>query len=153
MKTTHIILALALSLCSASYTLASPGNDDEYNSDQKSGAYQLAIAAINHKDYSEAIGHLDGLIKEQPKNADAYNMLGFSHRKMKNYETAERYYHRALTLDPGHKGAMEYLGELYVETQRMEQARELLSKLDKACWLGCKEYDLLKDKIEAAGKN
>jgi len=57
----------------------------------------------------------------------------------------------ALAIDPDHKGANEYLGELYVETGRMELARKHLATLDKICTFGCEEYDDLKATIHAAG--
>jgi Tfp pilus assembly protein PilF len=61
---------------------------------------------------------------------------------------AEEYYGRALELDPKHKGAMEYLGELYVETDRMDEAHLMLARLNDACFLSCKEYRQLKEVIE-----
>lgn len=67
---------------------------------------------------------------------------------MKRYDIAEDYYQQALTLDPNHKGTMEYLGELYVETDRMDEARKMLSRLDKACFISCSEYRQLKTMIE-----
>ena len=65
---------------------------------------------------------------------------------------AEQYYNRALELDPKHKGAMEYLGELYVETGRMDEANQMLSRLDNACFLSCSEYKQLKSVIEGKGQ-
>ena len=77
------------------------------------------------------------------------NYLGFSHRKLGNYEEAERYYLRALEIEPEHRGANEYIGELYLETDRPELAEERLQVLDDACFFGCEEYDELKEAIEA----
>ena len=143
-------MIFCLCLCLSFNLLAAPSDNDGWGADSEHESYKLAVAAIDQQSYSEAIGHLDQLAKEEPKNADAYNLLGFSHRKMKNFETAERFYKKALAINPKHKGALEYLGELYVETKRIDQARAQLSKLDDACWFGCEEYDLLKSKIEAA---
>jgi Flp pilus assembly protein TadD len=77
-------------------------------------------------------------------NADVHNLLGFSYRKVKNFDSAERNYQRALRLDPEHKGALEYMGELYLETNRRAQAEEMLALLDKLCPNGCEELDDLR---------
>jgi len=146
---TNMLLCLCLISSSLTFSASSGGSDYDVGSEPKE--YKLAVAAVDEQDYPKAISHLDQLVKKDAKNADAYNLLGYSHRKLKNYETAERYYNKALALTPNHKGALEYLGELYIETQRMDLAKAQLAKLDKACWFGCKEYDLLKARIESAG--
>ena len=150
MNTTFKSLFSIICFTIASHLFAAPSDNDVYSTDAEHASYKLAIAAINQKSYGEAISHLDTVAKEEPDNADAYNMLGYSHRKLKNYETAERYYNKALAINPKHKGALEYQGELYVETQRMALAKENLSKLDDICWISCKELTLLKSKIEEA---
>ena len=71
-------------------------------------------------------------------------MLGFSYRKVKNFDSAERNYRRALRLDPKHKAALEYMGELYLETDRRAKAEELLATLEKLCPQGCEELDDLR---------
>ncbi len=71
-------------------------------------------------------------------------MLGFSFRKTKDFSRAERNYKRALRLDPEHKGALEYMGELYLETKRREKAEELLARLEKLCPGGCEELEDLR---------
>ena len=103
---------------------------------------------IEAKNYQAAITELKKLVDSDANNADAYNLLGFSHRKLKLYDTAEEYYRMALLLEPKHKGALEYLGELYVETNRMDKANEMLARLDDACFFSCAEYQTLKDMIE-----
>ncbi len=64
-------------------------------------------------------------------------------------EMALAHYRRALEMEPGHRGANEYLGELYLELDRLDAARERLEVLDDACFFGCEEYSELKAKIEA----
>jgi len=103
---------------------------------------------IDAKQYQSAIDELKIIVAKDDNNADAYNLLGFSHRKLKRYEQAEDYYQRALQINPKHKGAMEYLGELYVETDRMDEANQMLQRLDDACLLNCKEYGQLKTVID-----
>lgn len=103
---------------------------------------------IENQDYQSAIYELKSMVSKDAYNADAFNLLGFSHRKLKRYEAAEKYYLRALELNPKHKGAMEYLGELYVETKRMDKANEMLIRLDEVCFFKCEEYKQLKGYIE-----
>jgi len=82
-------------------------------------------------------------------DADAYNLLGFSHRKLGDVEAALAHYGKALALEPKHRGANEYLGELYLELGQLDKARERLKVLDGACFFGCEEYSELKAKIAA----
>ncbi len=77
------------------------------------------------------------MVRDQPDNADAHNLLGFSTRKLDDLETAKKHYDRALAIDPDHKGALEYLGELYLETGDLENAEALLARLIAACPDGC----------------
>ena len=60
---------------------------------------------------------------------------------------AESYYQKALALNPEHVGALEYLGELYLETDRPEKAQEMLERLDDACFFQCKKYEILEKLI------
>lgn len=107
---------------------------------------------IDARQYEAAIADLKKIVLKDTDNADAYNLLGFTHRKLKRYEVAEEYYQRALSLNPKHRGAMEYLGELYVETNRMDEARAMLARLEKACFLSCEEYNSLEAMIERSSK-
>lgn len=75
------------------------------------------------------------------------NLLGYSNRKLKRYDLALAYYQKALELQPKHRGANNYVGHLYLETGRLEQARERLAVLDQACTFGCKEYSDLQQAI------
>ena len=103
---------------------------------------------IERADYWAAISQLNNVVTSDPRNADAYNLLGFSYRKTKNFDSAERNYRRALRLDPEHKGALEYMGELYLETGRRAQAEELLALLKMLCPEGCEELDDLRQAFE-----
>ena len=82
---------------------------------------------------------------EKPNQADTLNYLGFTTRKLGDYENGEKYYLMGLEIDPNHKGINEYLGELYVTTNRIDLARERLQVLENC---NCKEYAELKDVIE-----
>lgn len=102
---------------------------------------------IEAGEYRAALEQLETLRAEQPEDAGIYNLLGYSHRKLGDFDEAERYYQRALSIDPEHRGANEYLGELYLQTDRPELARERLEVLDDACFFGCEEYDELEAAI------
>jgi len=137
---TSSLLTILLSLLSL-VALAAPGN--------LSGSSTMAKikSKVAAKEYRTAIEELKELVNKDADNADAYNLLGYSNRKLKQYDVAEIYYKKALALDPEHKGALEYLGELYVETNRPDKAKEMLARLDDACYFSCEEYDILKKLI------
>ena len=102
---------------------------------------QKADERLGRANYKGAVKYLKRRLKEAPEDADAWNLMGFAHRKMKDYEAAEDYYGRALELNPHHKGALEYRGELYLETDRPEEARAALRALETLCPAGCSELD------------
>ena len=107
-------------------------------------------AKIKAKEFTSAIADLNGLIDKGVQHADVYNLLGFSLRKSGDLKTAYTFYKKALDFDPEHKGALEYLGELYVETGQVDKAKENLALLKKLCPGGCEELaDLEKAVAEA----
>ena len=95
--------------------------------------------------YLKAYGKFEKAYAKDKKNADILNYLGFTLRKTGDLEQAEIYYLKGLELDSGHLGINEYLGELYVQTNRIELAKERLGVL-KGC--NCEEYEELKELIE-----
>ena len=88
--------------------------------------------------------------KKIPNKAATLNYLGFTARKLGYFEKGENYYLEGLALEPNHKGINEYLGELYVTTNRIELAKERLEIL-KDC--NCKEYQELREIIEGRKKS
>ena len=78
-------------------------------------------AKIKAKDFKSAVADLNAMVDKGVQHADVYNLLGFSLRKSGDLKTAATYYRKALDFDPDHKGALEYQGELYVETRRLGQ--------------------------------
>ena len=77
------------------------------------------------------------------------NLLGFTLRKTGDFRTSLTYYTKALELQPHHKAAREYLGELHVETGSMEKAKEQLAVLANLCQRGCEERADLEKAIAA----
>ena len=104
-------------------------------------------AKIEAKNYTGALEELRGLA-EDTQQADVYNLLGFTLRKTGDYQTALTYYTKALELQPSHKAAREYLGELYVETGDVDKAKVQLSELGKLCPQGCEELEDLQKAID-----
>ena len=98
-----------------------------------------------NKRFEKALEHLIKSNKEKPNQPDTLNYLGFATRKLGDYEKGEKYYLLGLQIDPNHIGINEYLGELYVVTDRIDLAKERLSVL-KNC--NCEEYNELKEIIE-----
>jgi tetratricopeptide (TPR) repeat protein len=88
--------------------------------------------------------------KKKPLQADTLNYLGFTTRKLGDYEKGEEFYLQGLQIEPNHNGINEYLGELYVATNRMDMAKERLEVL-KTC--NCEEFDELKEIIEGTKKS
>lgn len=84
-------------------------------------------------------------------SADWNNLMGYSLRKAKtpDYDAAERHYNEALRLDPKHRGALEYSGELYLMKGDLAKAEQRLATLDKLCTFSCAEYRDLKKSVEA----
>jgi len=98
--------------------------------------------------YSQAFKKLDTAYKSDKKNPDILNYMGFTSRKTGNFKEAENYYLKGLDLDPTHNGINEYLGELYVQTDRIDKANERLAVL-KNC--DCEEYQDLELIIKTKG--
>ena len=105
-------------------------------------------AKIKAKNYAAALAELRGLA-EDTQQADVYNLLGFTLRKTGDLKTSLTYYTKALELQPDHKAAREYLGELYVETGNLAKAKEQLAILAKLCPSGCEEREDLQKAISA----
>jgi tetratricopeptide (TPR) repeat protein len=105
------------------------------------------VQAVEAANYKKARKYFSKSVAGEPGNADAWNYLGFSNRKLKDFDQALNAYQKALAINPDHLGANEYLGELYLQTGDLENARERLNKLDDICPSGCEELDDLKAAI------
>ena len=101
-----------------------------------------------NKLYKQAFQKLDKAYKKDKKNPDILNYMGYTSRKNGNFEDAEKFYLKGLSLDPKHNGINEYLGELYVQTNRIDKANERLEIL-KNC--NCKEFQELELIIKTRG--
>ena len=152
MKKTLIIIFLSFLSFEISYAAGSSGGDGGAT---KKTNYDKAVNLINSakklekkgKDekalakYDKAKQLLIKSNKKNPNNADTLNYLGFTTRKLGDFENGEKYYLQGLAIDPKHLGINEYLGELYVVTKRHNLAIERLEVLSTC---NCEEYEQLK---------
>jgi Flp pilus assembly protein TadD len=131
------LLALSVTASLAVDTSSPPAND-------KLSAARAKVAA---KDWPGAVDELKRV--NDPASADWNNLMGYSLRKAgaANAAESERYYNEALRIDPKHKGALEYSGELYLMMGNLPAAEQRLAALDKACFLPCSEHKDLKNAV------
>jgi tetratricopeptide (TPR) repeat protein len=111
-------------------------------------SYDAALAKIKRGDYAEAIPLLDQALGAEPQNADALNELGFSYRKLGRFDASLNAYQRALSINPNHVEANEYLDELYLQMKRPDLAKRQLDILDRLCSSGCPERTELAGRIQ-----
>ena len=112
--------------------------------------FTQAKKMVEAKKYKSAVPLLEKFVKKQPKNADAWNLLAYSNSKLEKFDVALTQYKTALKIQPTHKGANEYLGELYLKVGELPKAQEQLAVLNRMCtsgFVGCAEYNELKDKV------
>jgi len=157
-KKIFVILILTL------FTTSSFSAGSDSNSSKVKSNYDKAVESIKFAKKYESKGKLEKAKKryakaqklllksnsEKPNNADTLNYLGFTTRKLGDYENGEKYYLQGLKIEPNHVGINEYLGELYVATNRLNLAKERLKILENC---NCKEYTQLKEVIEGTKKS
>ena len=156
----YLFISVFLSIL-LTFNAFSAGSSDSGSSKTKT-QYDMAVSHINaakkfeendklkkaKKKYEKAQKLLIQSNKKFPNKADTLNYLGFTTRKLGDYENGEKYYLQGLVIDPNHKGVNEYLGELYVATNRHNLAVERLEVL-KNC--NCNEFKELELIIKTRG--
>ena len=135
-----VILAFSLSLTSATAIAMSEGGGGS--------PYEEFEILIQEKKYQEAIDRLNEALAEHDDDAELFNLIAYSHRQLKRYEIALNYYLKALEIDPDHRGANEYLGELYLHFGQLDKALERRDVIDADCFFRCKEQKALEAAIE-----
>jgi len=155
------VMALALAIASGPALAAgsdsgsSGGSGDSgssYNTATMSKAMRKATLLIKREDFTGALALLETETAADPDNADAWNLTGFASRKLGDYTRSEAAYDRALAINPKHKGALEYKGELYLTLGNLEGAEQMLARLSKSCYFNCSEKKQLTAAIEAYKK-
>ena len=154
------IICILIFLLLANFSFAAGGSSSSSGSDSNEAklykeAKKFVVKAkkLEKKDklekalklYSKAYDKLLKAYDKDKENPDILNYLGFTLRKAGNFDEAEKFYLAGLEIKPDHRGINEYLGELYVKTNRIELARKRLEVL-KGC--KCEEFDELKELIE-----
>jgi tetratricopeptide (TPR) repeat protein len=145
LRSTIAIAVAFLSLFVATDTLAVGAVT---SSSSSKGDLKKAEKAIGEEDFEKAIGILRTVLESDPDNADAYNFLAYSQRNIDQIDEAMENYIRALDLDPDHKGALEYQGELYLKLGDKLAAEANLVRLGELCPRGCEEHATLQAAIE-----
>jgi Flp pilus assembly protein TadD len=144
---TLIAASLAMALSGAAYGMGNDSSSAPAAKPATDPAFGRAKAMIEAKDYKGALPLLQQVVAKEPKNADAYNLLGYATRKSGDPNGSLQYYNYALTLDPKHLGANEYIGEAYLMLDQLQQAEQHLARLDSLCVFGCVEQRTLKAAI------
>ena len=119
------------------------------NSLELKNGLNVVQSLVYGKKYKKAEKRLISLEVKFPQNADIQNYLGFVSRKMDKLGKSDAYYKKALQINPMHKGALEYQGELFLQYKNVQKAKANLKLLERICGVNCEEYKELKKAIES----
>ena len=144
-----VLASCALGISSAAFAAGGGGGGGMESTPPKAvdPNFSQAKAMIEARNYAPALPLLQQVVARDPKNADAYNLLGYATRKSGNPNGSLQYYNQALQIDPRHLGAHEYVGEAYLMLDQPQQAEQHLARLNSLCVFGCTEYRMLKAAI------
>lgn len=146
------LITLLIAVLGYMAVLASPAfavGSDESSSAASSG-YAEAKAMVDAGNYPAAMHALLAVTSEDRRNADAWNLLGFTHRKLGQMDDSAAAYLNVLSINPDHLGALEYQGELFLQTGHPDLAKANLTRLQGLCGT-CEEAEDLAQAIQAAG--
>ena len=146
----YLLIAFAVVAMLASGVAHAAGLSSTTTTTSVTSDFPKAKKLVDAKNFTAAIPLLKMVVKSQPKNADAWNLLAFSNRKLEKFDVAPQQYQKALKIQPTHKGANEYLGELYLKVGDLPKAQERLTVLNDMCiygFIGCEENSELKEKV------
>lgn len=96
-------------------------------------AYAAGVVAFEQEDWQGVLDHMSQALEARPWQDNAHNLMGFAYRKLGDYPAALEAYDKALSLNPYNRGALEYLGEAYLDLDRPDDARATLDRLAEAC--------------------
>jgi hypothetical protein len=144
------LAAVLLLLSGSALAAGDPGGGSVPGAEsQKDPVLERVAAATSRKDWPAAQAVLKEAVAASPKNADYHNLYAYSVRKGANPDMSLvfKHYNQALSIDPKHRGAHEYIGEAYLMVKNPAKAKEHLAQLDKLCLFSCQEYTELKNAI------
>ena len=126
-KTIFLTVLLTFSLSTFDLKAADSGPPPEIIK-KTNPTYAEAKTLVKSKKFDKAAVMLEELLKDSKNasNPDILNDYAYSLRNLKQFEKAEKFYLAALKINPKHAGANEYLGELYLQTKRPEEAKKRL---------------------------
>ena len=153
----HFLMPIAIAVLGLFSLVASPvvaagttdGSSEETASDAEFD-YNEAKALVDSGNFVAALPILIGLTTADAQNADAWNLLGYTQRNLGHMDESAAAYLTVLTINPDHLGALEYQGELFLQTGKPDLARANLDRLKSLCG-GCEEAEDLASAIQAAG--
>ena len=145
----EIICAIVIVISFSSNIVLAAGkpetNDD--SAAQITTLFKQAVAKVNRGEYSKALVDFEKIVRDEPRNADAHNYIGFCYRKSGQLKDAQAAYNRVFAINPEHRGALEYQGELFLKLGDLQSAKRNLEKLIKICGKECKESSELQRAI------
>jgi tetratricopeptide (TPR) repeat protein len=157
-----IAVGLALAVNLASLPAGAIMGDEEIERAPASDPdYAAGVAAFDQGDWQGVLDNMTKVIERRPWHDNAHNLIGFAYRKLGDYDRSLEFYDKALELNPHNRGALEYLGEAYLDLDRPEQAEAMLERLETECqriapevtdggWKsGCEEWQDLKAAYDA----
>jgi tetratricopeptide (TPR) repeat protein len=142
-----VVVLLAALAAGASFTPRALAVDTNFSKDAPD--LTSVRAKIKAKDYKAAVAELTPMLAFH-QHADVYNLMGFSLRKLGDYKQAATFYQKALEFDPEHRSALEYQGEMFIETGQLDRALKNVALLRKLCPNGCEELEDLENAVAAA---
>ncbi len=140
-------LTIAIGLSSIALAAGGGGAGSTPSTTAADPDFTRARAMIQAKDYRGALALLQQVVAKDPRNAEAYNLMGYATRQSGDASGSLQYYNQALGIDPKHIGAHEYIGEAYLMLGRLPEAEQHLARLDSLCVFGCSEHRQLKAAI------
>lgn len=146
--TKTIALSVFLALCATTPVAHAEPYEDDPDAATHDADYAAGKAAMDKKNWNEAVKRFHQAALRAPDSADLHNYLGFSYRNLKQMDLALKYYKRSIELSPRHRGAHEYIGEVYLLMNDLPNAEKHLAALRDICLLPCDELGDLESAIK-----
>jgi Flp pilus assembly protein TadD len=141
------VVFCAIALSTASFAAGGGGGGTAMEQKTLDPNFVKAKAMISAQDYKGAMPLLQQVVAKDPKDADAYVLMGYATRKSGDPNGSLQFYNQALSLDSRHIGAHDYVGEAYLMLDKLPEAEQHLARLDSICVFGCAEYKMLKTAV------